>query len=238
MIDHDAVHQALRAFALPTTMATTGDVVLASTADGFTRMDGGSFVADRFAIGMEIVSSGFPAANLRAIVTSVAPTDLRVNPFVVTVSGTTQQVTHPAIPVDAAGGPRRIDAVLPSMRAWENLAPPGLSVFVPVAGIPYLEDEYSPSTSTIITQSLSESRGDYILRIHGVVGAGSSGLRRTVDALKLRFAPNTILVAADHGVRIDYDPMPESSAITATQSGPIITLTIPWIVRSRFSVLV
>lgn len=236
MINHDAVHLALRAWALGVIGPSTGNTVLASTATGFTRTDGGSFVSDGLAIGMEIMSSGFVAANVNGIVTSVAPTDLRVSPFTLNVVNGVQSVSRFPLPVEVGAGPRRIDAVLPSMRAWENQAPTGLSTFVTVNGIPYIGDEYSPSTSTIITQSLMESRGDYILRWHGVPNTGTSGMRRMIDALKVRFAPGTVLDDGYNGVRVAFDAAPESSAIVETTSGPIITLIIPWIVRSPITI--
>jgi hypothetical protein len=239
MIDHDAAYQALRDYMLPTVVATTGDIVLTATATGFTRADGGSFVSDRFAIGMEVTSTGFLAAdaNITGVVTSVAPTELRVTPFIITIANGVQSVTRPAIAPDPAGGPRQIIAYgVPTMRSWENLAPLGLSAFIPVAGIPYISDEYTPSTSVRVTAGWMEDRGDYIVRLHGVIGAGSSGARRMIDALKNRFAPNTKLVASDHGVRISNDPAPDISALVNTTSGPILTLTVPWIVRSRTTV--
>jgi hypothetical protein len=241
-VDHDAVQMALRAQGLPVIVATTGLATLAATTTGFTRTIG-SFVDDKFARGMEIVSAGFgPAAdNVKSIITSVTPQDLRATPFVITVTGGVQSVTHPALIADPAASGRMLIAGFPFMVAWENMVPSGLTVFTPIAGIPYIEDEYSPSTNRVVTTPRSfgkmEAIGDYIFKWHGIPGVGSSAIRRSVDALKLRYPPGLELVAGANKVIVSGDPAPEAGGIVQVTSGPIIILTIPWVVRSRNAVL-
>jgi hypothetical protein len=237
-MDHDAAQMALRARANGLVICTTGLATLAATTTGFTRTVG-SFIDDRFVRGMEVVSSGFiPAVdNMRGIITSVSPTDMRVTPFVIAVAAGVQTVAHPALVADPAMPGRMIFAGLPVMQALENTAPSGLTLFTPIAGIPYLEEEYSPSTHRTTTVPIRSARtedtGDYIWKWHGVPGVGPSAIRRSVGALQDRYASGTIIPAGNDDIHIPGDNGPEMAEILQLTTGPIIILTIPWVVNSR-----
>lgn len=236
MADLDAVHRALRAHAMTATVRSTGLVSLAATATGFTRSVG-SFVADGFERGMEIVPTNFADNFFSAVVTSVAPNDLRVEPFVLSIVNNVQVVTRPPITPSVEADARMLTATIPSMHAWENESPLGATTFDPVNGIPYLEEEFSPSIArkvgAPIKQSITEEMGDYFLKWHGVPNVGASALRKGIDALKNVFASGTVIPAGIDSVYIDSDPAPTTGGIIQTTSRPVLILRIPWIVRSR-----
>lgn len=243
MIDLDDVHMALRTRALDLVVATTGAIDLAVTATGFTRTVG-SFIDDKFRRGMEVTSLGFgPASNnMRGVITSLSQTDMRVSPFIISVMSGVQSITRPPLTTEASGPGRSITAGLPIMRSWENEAPVGLTAFTPVPNIPYIDEEFSPSTSRTIGVPIRLARvedvGDYFLKWHGVPGMGSSAIRRSIGALRVRFSAGTVLSSGAYDTVIDSDPAPTTSGgIIQTGAGPVLILAIPWIVRSRNTVL-
>jgi hypothetical protein len=233
MMDDDAVHTALRTYAFPVTIATTGPIELAATATGYTRADGGSFYSDMFRRGMEIVTSGF-GAPVRAIITSVSATDMRVRPFVISVSGGAQTVTYPALVASPAASGRSIVAPFPSMRELENEAPSGLTAFVPISGIPYVEEEFSPGVTMRVAGNLYSSNGDYFWKYHGVAGVGSSHLRKSLFALKQHYTDAIIPIPNEqYVIRIRGDPAPTQQNVIQTVAGPVLILAISWEVRAR-----
>lgn len=241
IMDHDAVQLAIRARLLALVVCTTGSIALSvtSTPSGlaFTRATG-SFIIDGFRRGMEVTSTGsyVHAANIgHGMITSLSALTMVVNMFVVTVVGGVQTITRPALVIEGSAGGRTLAVNTPSMAAWENVAPAGLSAFMAAAGIPYLEEEYSPSTGSVVTTPTMRARimnvGDYILKWHGVIGIGSSTLRREGTALNALFAPGTSFVAGDNTVIISLDK--QESQIVQSTDGPVLLHFIPWYVRSR-----
>lgn len=238
MSDLDDVASALRAYAGATIVATTDLIDMAATVNGFTRLTG-SFIDDKFRRGMEIVSSGFvPAAdNIHSIITSVSPLEIRAKPFVITVTNNEQKITRPALVADASAPNRLLTAGLPSMHTFENEAPLGLTAFVPIDGIPYYEEELSPATSRPVGFPMRgawiETEADYIFKIHGLAGVGSSALRKYAAALKTRFRPGTIIpVGTEYAIMMDGETTDEGS-ILQTTTGPVLVLTLPWHIRTR-----
>lgn len=237
MIDLDDVCDALRAWASGTVVATTGLATLEATTTGFTRAVG-SFIDDKFRRGMEIVSSGFPAAdNVRAVITSVSPLDMRVQPFTIQIANNTQTLERLSLVASVAAPNRSIVAGLPNMRSWENEAPPGLTTFTPIIGIPYLEEELSSATSRTIGSpnwnAWMEIEADYIIKWHGIAGVGSSALRKASHALKVRFRPGTIIpVGSSDAIVVNGDPAATEENIVQTTSGPVLVSQIPWHIRS------
>lgn len=227
MIAHLAAHLALRNRALSLTVATTGSASIAATATGFMRTTG-SFLSDGFAVGMEVVSSGFStsANNGNGVITSVTATVMLVSMFVVAVSNGVTTVTRPATVVEAEASGRTIAARLPSRRAFEN------NDFTRLSSIPFIEEDYVPATSSLSgtkNGGLVEETGLYVIRWYGLSGVGVSALRSSVDALKLLFAPGTNLTAGSHTVRVRTDTATQTGQILPIEGGwSVLTLTVPW----------
>lgn len=242
MIDIGAVHLALRNRAMGVTIATTSSSVLAATSVGYTRQTG-SFIDDQFRRGMDVVASGFsvPNNNVRSVITSVSPTEMRVTPFNISALKGVPIVSRPSLTLEAANSGRTIFAGLPYLREWPNETTVGLASFVPAAGIPYIEEQFSPSTSRTYTIPVSTAHiqmdGDYFLRMYGVAGNGSEAMYKFANALSQVFSAGTLLHLHGTTVRIPSDPAPVASGIIQTLIGPVITVTIPWITRALNSVL-
>lgn len=233
MIDHSLTSLALRNRALSLTIYSTGAVALSATAVGFARSVG-SFITDGFKAGMEVVVAGFanPANNGVGVISSVAADGLSmlVSMFVVTYPSGVQTVTRPATVVEAELGGRTIAARLPSMRAWEN------ADFTPVAGAPYLEEDYIPATHTLhgnATGGVADETGLYVLKWYGLPGANlATALHKSVDALRALFTPGTVLLAGANAVRMRGEvngPGAQAGQIIPQGNGwSVVVLTIPW----------
>jgi hypothetical protein len=215
MINHVDLHLALRTRLLDVVVCTTGSATIAATPSGFSRTSG-SFLTDGFRVGMEIQPFGFTTAE-PAVVSAVTATML-------TVTGT-------RVPQGAASG-RRVDAVLPSRRAWENME------FRPEPGWPYLEEDFVPGTSELRSASanggLLEDTGLYVLRCVGLQGTGSLAIRAMVAAMQARYAPGLALLVAAGAAYVRGDVAPTSSAIRRLDGGwAVCTLTVPWRAYAR-----
>jgi hypothetical protein len=208
------VHLALRNRARSLVVATTGPISLSATATGYHRA-AGSFEADNFEVGMEIVPAGF-ASNIVDTLIGVTATDL---------------TTKNPRGVEAVAGARTISVGLPVLRALENDP-----TFTPTVGRPYFNEDFVPGTST-----LSGSRrggyvydnGLYVAKWYGLSGVGVSALRKSVDALKALFAPGTALTAGTATVRVLPKPAPQTGQIIPLTNGwSALVLTISWEVES------
>jgi len=216
MISNSAAHIALRNRARSLVVATTGSMSLAQTTTGFSRASG-SFVTDGFVAGMELVPAGFSTIVVGII------TDVQA--LTMAVTGTRAAI--------AAAGSRSLTVGLPTLRAFEN------QIFTPDPLRPYVVEEYSPSTSEMVgypdAGSTIKETGDYFLTWHGLTAAGAitggfgaAALRQCVDALKLLFAPGTILVAGAHTVRVRRNPAPQTGQIIPLATGAALQLKVPW----------
>jgi hypothetical protein len=208
MIDHHAIHLAVRAHALTLVAATTGSATLAATATGYTRSSG-SFLTDGFRVGMEVVPSGFTLTTA-ATITAVAA-------LTMTVEGGRDTET-------AAGG-RTLSVGLPQIRAFENV------ITSRTVGSPYVEEEYLPggmTTATLGNFGSLEATPTYVLRLHGPQNTGMDALRRIADALLTHCAPATPIPVAGHTVRVRSDVAPTPSPLGQTADGwAVITVSIP-----------
>lgn len=223
MISHAAAHLALRNRALSLVVATTGATSLSATATGYHRA-AGSFLAEGFYNGMEITPAGF-AANPVDIVTGVTASDI---------------ATKNPRGVEAEAAARTIGVGLPILRAFENVP------FTPIAGRPYVIEEYSPSTARLLSSPAAggelEETGDYVLTWCGVIAAGSipgvgiSAIRKSVDALRLLFAPGTKLAAGAHFVRMRTDIAPQTGQIIPLDGWAALQLKVPWEAYSTNSI--
>lgn len=210
------VHLALRNRARSLVVCTTGLTNLSATATGYHRA-AGSFIDDRFYLGMEITPAGFSANTVDTLV-GVTDTDL---------------TTKNARAVEAVAGARSISVTLPALRSWEN----GNDPFTPVVGKPYLEEDFVPATTSLITMpaqnGVVEENGLYVLKWYGLRGIGVSALRKSVDALKALYAPGTSLAAGVDRVYTRQRPAPYTGQIIPVPNWAVLTLTIPWWGLSR-----
>lgn len=217
MIDKTALLLALRNRALTYVGPATGSMSLAAITTGYTRASG-SFITDGFQVGQEITPAGF-ATNTVRVVTRVEALTLTVD----TVGG--------ALTAEGAAGSRSLSVTLPAIRAWDNVT------VTPIAGRPYLEEDFVPATSELISIPLNggqvEETGLYILKWYGLANKGSAGIRKCMDGLMALFAPGTALTAGSDVVWIRDDIGPATSQIVPQGTDrAVCALTIPWLART------
>lgn len=213
MIDHELVHTALRERLLSLVVCTTTATPLGADVNGFTRSSG-SFVDDGFAVGMEVIGTGFAESeNLRPrVITRVADLSLEV-------AGATIE--------EAEADGRTLTVALPRMRAWEN------SELVPVTGRPFIEERYSPAPPALYGSyrgGLQKDAGLYVVNWYGQANTGLLGLTRCVDALLAHFPPGLDIVNTSSTiVQVRPDLPPYRSSLSNTAPGrAAITVTIPY----------
>lgn len=210
-------------------IVTTGSASIAATATGFTRTTG-SFVTDGFANGMDVAGSGFSNAanNRNGVVTAVSASTLTVSMYVIVDNADgTQTVTRPATVVEAETTGRTISAGIPSRRAWE------MTRFTPTAGVPFIEDEFVPATSQLVSVPASggivTETGLYVVKLYGLPAYGSSAIRRIADGMLARFTPGTPIVVSGAVVRVRSDTGTYAGQILPTDDGyAVVVLTVPW----------
>lgn len=173
MIDYDDLQKSLRSRALTLSVATTGSTTLGSTGSTFTRA-AGSFLTDGFAVGTEVVGTGFDATtNAEHVVTAVATLTL-------TVSGTLTTLSQSSGRTLAVG--------LPSRRAWQNIA------FDPEPGTPWVEEQFIPGPTrvpTIGSNGTIVAEPIYNLTVHTPEDTGIGAPNKYADALWAHFKPGT-----------------------------------------------
>lgn len=219
MIDEEAAAIAMRTRLRGVSIATTGTMALASSASGYTRIDGGSFITDGFRVGQEFVPAGF-AVNARHVITQV----------------TASAITTPdTIAVEVSAGSRSLVVGLPETRLWENSKPMRAGVILddgPTAGRPYVSDEFIPTTHEQETfpanNGKSEETGVYVVTLFGLSDTATAGIRSYTKAIKALFTPGTTIAVGSDTLRI-----PKSGAQTK-QITPVANgwsyqqITIPW----------
>lgn len=207
-----AVDLAFRTRLAALVVCTTGTTTLAATATGYSRTTG-SFVADGFAVGMELTPSGF-ASGAPGLVTAVFPLTLAVG--------------GPRGPQAAASG-RSLTVGLPAFVVYEN-GPP----FAPTQGRQYVELELVEQPSQLrsfpAAGGTREDAGVYVVRWYAIAGYGRLGLARCTDAVKALFAPGTTFAALDGSVvRVRGDTGPSASQLQNRPAGfALIAVSIPW----------
>ncbi len=120
-------------------------------------------------------------------------------------------------------------------RAWEN------KKFTPIAGTQYLEDEYVPGGTSIVSVTVDtgtlEARGFYIVKWYGIENAGIGTIRAGVKAILAKFSIGTRITCSDGNVvRVMGKPIgPSSSQIVPTGDGfAVCTIRIPfWCLTSN-----
>lgn len=209
MIDHHAIHLAVRAHAESLVVATTGSQSIATLSTGY-RIITFDFIAAGFRVGMEVTPTLADTSRTTIIAIPTTAT--------LTVKGG-RTVPFPA---SATGV---LSVGLPQIRGYENVP------ITPVADEPYCEEEYLPgglTTQTLGNFGTLEATPTYVLRLYGPQRTGMDALRRTADALLTHFAPTTPISVANHTVRVRSDVAPTPSALRLTDEGwAVITVSIP-----------
>jgi hypothetical protein len=190
-VDQHAQQLAIRAHVLGVVVATAAGT-LGCTGAKYTRTEG-SFVADGFAVGMEVVAAGFTgSANGLAVVARVSDTELTVGR---------------SLPTLAAGGGRTLTAGLPESAAWEN------TVLEPKPGRPFVEEEFLAGPlfqRGAGPGGVMESRPTYVLKVHVPASTGEAAARRYASALVRHFTPRQQIAVGDGSVlqvRADAGPI-------------------------------
>lgn len=220
MIDNLAIQLAMRTRALTLSVATTGLVSLAATSTGYARTTG-SFQADGFWPGMEIMPAGF-ATNAPRVITAVTPLAITVN------------TTAGQVPVEASAGGRSLTVGLPSNRAWENVT------LIPITGVPFVEEQYIPGPNAQVTIGPNgdlELLPQYQLQVHLPTETGLT-VSRYADALLRLFAPRTAIPLASGDVlRVRSDVGPFVGQLQQSQPGfAVKPVTFPLRVRTQNSI--
>lgn len=218
MINHQLAILGLRNLATTLSVVTTGSATLAATATGYTRASG-SFIADGFAVGMEVTGAGFSVSGNNGSAHIVT----KVEALTLTCSGTA---------VDSAAAARTLSVGLPALRAWENVD------FTPTTGRWYVEEDYLPGPvvqETLGPQGWTEGLPQYVLRCYGLAGKGISPLYQMADALLALFPPraNVVLSSGDVVV-VRTNPAPYRGQLVQTPQGgwAVVAITIPCRIRS------
>jgi hypothetical protein len=221
MVDHFAILLAVRQRLLSLVVVTTGTTTLAATATGYTRAEG-SFLADGFLVGMEVVPVGFASAEPGVVVK---------------VEALTLTVDAPEREDDPAAPGRALTVGLPSLRAWENVA------FEHQDGRWYVEEDYLPGPSFRAAGGANgemEVQPAYVLKLGGLAGSGPGPLYRVSDAVLGLFPPGAAFAAADgHTVRVRGEPAPyRGQVLPEGASHALVVITVPMWVRTAINLTV
>jgi hypothetical protein len=200
-VNHAANRLALRAYAALLLVCTTGSVTLTATATGYSRSDGGSFLVDGFAEGMDVTPAGFVANPVSTIVSLDATT--------ITVADTRA--------AEGASPARMLFVGLPNRRAYEN------AKFTPTAGRPWVGDQYANGPSTQKTTGplgTLEIRPNYTLDLYFPLNAGTAAADNLVDALLAHFASSTAFALPNgDALRVRTDTAPYATQGKRLDSG-------------------
>lgn len=209
MIDHHAVHLAVRAHAESLVVATTGSQSITTLTGNRYRVSTTQMINWGFRVGMEVKPSGL-ADNAASTITAV-----RIDGLTVSRALTVPWFVETGV----------LSVGLPAIRGYENIP------ITPVADEPYCEEEYLPggmTTATLGNFGTLEATPTYVVRLYGPQRTGMDALRRTADALLTHFAPTTPISVAGHTVRVRSDVAPTPSPLGQTEDGwAVITVSIP-----------
>jgi len=214
MLDHQELLLALRTRLLTTEIATTGATALAATGTGYTRA-AGSFVADGFVHGMEVLPSGFSANDIGIIKTVEAQTITTYDPRT----------------AEGADSGRSLTVGIPLLRGWENLA------MERIARRWYIDEDYLPGTPIRIgigAKSFMEDQPAYVLRVEGLPGIGTEAMFTVTQGILDLFPPTlAIILAGGHIVYVRSDVAPYREQMVSRVAGTVeIVITIPLVVRT------
>jgi hypothetical protein len=116
---------------------------------------------------------------------------------------------------------------LPAARAWTN------KDFTPTSGVPYVEEDYVPATSSLIagpaSGGLVEDTGVYVIKWYGLANTGLQVLS-SANALLALFSPGFALTASDGTtVRLRGDSAPSLGQVLPVSGGwAVCPVTVPF----------
>lgn len=176
---HPDLRAAFRERLLTVLKASTGTVTTIGAAGQTYTRSSGSFLADGFGIGDEVMVNGFTEAsnNGRALIDELSATTMKVNRPLVS---------------EAAGDAVQIKAGLWQGRAWEGFT------FQPVVGQPYIAETMQPISSikrTIGRKGTIEHRITGGLTLFYPNGRGTLAIERMAGVLLDHFEPGTPLIS-------------------------------------------
>lgn len=216
--DDEMIHLAFRARALTLSLATTGSTSLSATATGYART-AGSFITDGFVVGQEVTPAGFASNTVGSITALTA--------LAMTING--------GRPAEAAAGSRSLTILLPSDRAWENIA------FNPTTGRPYISEQYVPGTNSQQTYGPGGDivhTGFYQLQVNVPAANGISADGRYAKGILALFPPRYALtLSTGDVVRVNWDPAPYRGQRLQPEPGwSVIPVSVPFILRTQNSI--
>lgn len=206
MIRHDAILRACRAYVHALEVCTTGVTTLEATATGYARASG-SFIADGFAVGMQVTPLGF-SETTPARITALTALTMRVD-----------------LPraVDSPAGSRELAVRLPDV-AWANV------VYQPITGRVWFREEYLPGGGrkpVLGAGGTVEAEPLYLMQIHVPQMTDLTAAHRYADALCRHFAPGTTIPEATHDIRVRADITPSPAGVRVSDGWAVVTTTIP-----------
>lgn len=191
-------------------VAATGNVSLASTTTGFTRLTG-SFLDDGLVAGMEVKPAGF-TDNTPNVIQSLTALEIK---------------TFTARTVEASAPNRSLTVGIPSIVAWENK---------PVTLVNnrwYLDEDYDPGVSwseRITANAPFEHNPQWIGKLYGLSGTSVTALYIVADAILEDFRPFSIIAVMPDGyrLRVSGEPQPYRGQLVPDDAGrAYIPITIP-----------
>jgi hypothetical protein len=205
MVDHLANLLALRALAAGLVVASTGETEIEATPTGFARA-AGSFLADGFAVGMEVEPVGFASA-VPAIVTGLS--DLEMH----TLGGQAPEAAAPS---------RALSVGLPSGRAWENAR------FTPQEGRWFAEEDYLPGPAREPVRGIVEGEPMYVLKLYSPPEYGVAALYTVSGALLDLYRPGMqIPLSTGDVLHVRTNPAPYRGQLTQRNGRALVVVTIP-----------
>jgi hypothetical protein len=213
------MQRACRQHLLAAPVAVCAGHNLAATATGYTKSPGGHFITEGFAVGMEILVSGFTTPSNNGVKLITAITELSIS----VAGGAT---------AEGAGNQHRIEGVIPTRRAWENVA------FAPEEGFPYILERWLGGPTTLVTTTRDgwvEATPQYQIILYTPTGVGMDAAAAYADAILAHFRPGVAITDATGVVaRVRGDTGPFRAALALDTPGfAALSVTIPLRVETR-----
>lgn len=219
-VDHVAIQSALRTYvktlSVCEALAVSDVPILGASTSGYTRADGGSFLDDGFAKGMEVLGAAFTKSQNNGARTITAVSD-----SLLSCAGCVAET--------AAEGPT-LEVGLPATVSWENVRFKTKQV-----GVPFVVEQYVPGPSF----QEENQGGDVVLRpmyavhIHVPADTDIYADGAYTDALINHFAPGTSIAIGDGNfIQVRYNPAVFRGQRINPDSGfSMIPVTVPLEVR-------
>lgn len=212
MIDNEVIQQAVRTRLETLSVVDTGSVALGASGTAYTRSTG-SFWADGFRPGMELIASGFSEGvnNDYAVVVAVDALALTIDQTLV---------------AEVEGAGKRIQVGLPRGRSWENLD------FTPTTGSPYVSEQFISGPVeqlSIGDEGVLEYDPLYSIQLQVPENDGAEGASRYADAIFRLFKPNTkIVLSTGDTLRVRLRPAPFRGQLVHNKPGwATVPVTVP-----------